>query len=123
MYGTADNYLIDYMAHLLRTEGQFGLAVWGPDKEFNGKVPAEMEPNWWPDFYYFHSLDWWRWHFEKTKLFSIEIGDDLDGDGVRVTKQWAKIMDKYDPTHNNEIMCWNRMVARRNHAQADDFRK
>ena len=123
MYGTADNYLIDYMAHLLRPEGQFGLAVWGPDKEFNGKVPDILEKDWWPDFYYFHSLDWWRWHFEKTKLFTIEAGDDLDGDGVRVTEQWAKIMDIYDPAQINEIMRWNRMVARRNHSQADDFRK
>ncbi|MCL2671641.1 MAG: methyltransferase domain-containing protein [Clostridiales bacterium] len=123
MYGTADNYLIDYMAHLLRLEGQFGIAVWGPDAEFAGKVPADMEADWWPDFFYFHSLDWWKWHFEKTKLFTVEAGDDLDGDGVRVTRQWAKIMDKYDPTHNNETMRWNRLVARRNHYQADDFRK
>ena len=58
------------------------------------------------------SLDWWRWHFEKTKLFTVEAGDDLDGDGVRVTRQWAKIMDKYDPTHNNEIMRWNRKIPK-----------
>lgn len=61
-------------------------------------------------------------HFEKTKLFVVETGDDLDGDGSRVTKQWAKIMDKYDATHNNDIMRWNRIVARRNSYQADDFR-
>ena len=122
MYGTADNYLIDYMAHLLRPDGQFGLVAWGPEREFDGKVPPEMEENWWPDFYYFHSLDWWRWHFEKTKLFSIEAGDDLGGDGVRVTHQWAKIMDKFDPVHSTDFMHWNRLVAKRNHHQADDFR-
>jgi hypothetical protein len=121
-YGTADNYLQDYMAHLIRPDGQFGLVVWGPDKEFNGKVPEELEEKWRPDFYYFHSLDWRRWHFEKTKLFFIEAGDDLDGDRVRVTRQWAKIMEKYDETHNNGIMRWNRLVARRNNSQADDFR-
>jgi len=53
----------------------------------------------------------------------VETGDDLDGDGVRVTEQWAKIMDKYDPAHNNEIMRWNRMAARRNRSQAEEFRK
>lgn len=46
----------------------------------------------------------------------------MAGDGVRVTRQWAKIMEKYDNTHNNEIMRWNRMVAKRNSYQADDFR-
>ena len=55
-------------------------------------------------------------------LLNVEAGDDLDGDGVRVTKQWAKIMDKYDPAHN-EVMRWNRMTARRNYSRADDFRK
>jgi hypothetical protein len=71
------------------------------------------------------SADWWRWHFEKTRLFAVEAADGLDGDGVRVTAQWAKVIDKYDydATHNNEIMRWNRMTARRNHSQADDFRK
>lgn len=121
-YGTADTFLADYLAHLLRPGGQFGLVIWGPDKEFDGKVPAQMEDGWWPDFYYFHSLDWLRWHFEKTKLFAVEHADDLDGDGVRVTKQWASVMDKHDELHQNGMMRWNRMVARRNGAQADDFR-
>lgn len=121
-YGTADTYLSDYMAHLLRPDGEFGLVIWGPDKEFNEKVPNDMEKSWWPDFYYFHSLDWWRWQFEKTKLFEFLAGDDLDGDGVRVTQKWAEVMDKDDPLHNNQIMRWNRMVTRRNSAQADDFR-
>lgn len=121
-YGTADNYLSDYMARLLRPDGQFGLVTWGPGKEFSGQVPPELAEKWWPDFYYFHSLEWWKWHFVKTKLFSIEAGDDLQGDGVRVTRQWAKIMEKDDNTHNNEIMRWNRMVAKRNHSRADDYR-
>ena len=122
-YGTSDTFLADYLAHLLRPGGQFGLALWGPDVEFVGKVPDHLAEGWWPDFYYFHSLDWWKWHFEKTGLFEIEMGDDLDGDGVRVTHQWAKIMDKFDNTHNNDTMRWNRIVARRNSAQADDLRK
>jgi cysteine desulfurase len=56
--------------------------------------------------------------------FSFEFieGDDMDGDGVRITKQWAIVMDKYDEMHNSQIMRWNRMVARRNSAQAEDFR-
>ena len=122
-YGTADTYLSDHIAHLLKADGQFGLALWGPDKEFNERVPASMEDGWWPDFYYFHSLDWWKWHFEKTKLFSIETADDMDGDGVRITHQWAKIMEKYDELHSGSIMRWNRIVAKRNQFQAEDFRR
>jgi len=110
------------MAHLLRPNGEFGLVVWGPDKEFNKKVSGDMEKSWWPDFYYFHSLDWWQWHFEKTKLFELVRGDDMSGDGIWITKQWAKVMDKYDELHNNEVMRWNRMVMKRNSSQADDYR-
>jgi len=121
-YGTADTFLADHLAHLLREGGQFGLALWGPDREFGGRVPEFLAEGWWPDFYYFHSLDWWKWHFVKSGLFDIEMGDDLDGDGVRVTRQWAKIMDKYDERHNNGIMRWNRIVARRNGASAEGLR-
>ncbi len=121
-FGTADNYLSEYMAHLLKPDGQFGLAVWGPGAEFGGKVPEAMASKWWPDFYYYHSLDWWRWHFEKSGLFTVEAGDDLDGDGLRVTELWAKIMEKQDELHNNGVMRWNRMVARRTQFQADDLR-
>lgn len=66
-------------------------------------------------------MDWWRWQFEKTKLFEFIAGDDMDEDVARITQQWAKVMDKYDALHNNQIMRWN-MVTRRNLAQADDLR-
>jgi len=69
-----------------------------------------------------YATDWWKWHIEKTGLFEIELGDDLDGDGARVTAQWAKIMDKYDGARDDGTMRWNRIVARRNNAKADDLR-
>lgn len=121
-FGTGDTYLSDCMAHLLRADGEFGLVIWGPDKEFNGKVPVNLEKTWWPDIYYFHSLDWWHRHFEKTKLFHRITGDDMDGDGIRITKQWAKIMEKHIELHNNQMMRWNRIVARRNPTPSSDFR-
>ena len=121
-FGTADTYLSEYMAHLIKPGGEFGIVVWGPDQEFNGKVPTNMEDNWWPDFYYFHSLEWWRWHFEKTKLFDYVTGDDCDGDGVRITQRWAEFMDNKNELHENQIMRWNRLVTKRNSSQADDFR-
>ncbi len=121
-FGTADTYLSDHIAPLLREGGQFGLVVWGPDKEFMGKVPDAMEDGWWPDFYYYHSLDWWKWHIEKTRLFTLDACDDLGGDGVRLTHRWARIMEKQDEKHVGETMRWNRLVARRNQYHADDFR-
>lgn len=121
-FGTADNYLSDHMAHLLKPDGWFGLVVFGPDKEFNGKVPEFLEDSWWPDFYYFHSLDWWKWHFEKTKLFDFSQDDDMDGDGVRITHLWSKIMNHFDDSPTKYIMRWNRLVFKRNDLMPDDLR-
>jgi hypothetical protein len=42
---------------------------------------------------------------------------------VRVTKQWAKIMEKDDSLLDDDIMRWNRFLFCRNNSQADDFRK
>ena len=57
---------------------------------------------------------------EKTGLPCAKLYDV-----VKINGQWAIIMDHHDPKneYNNKTMRWNRMVARRNHAQADDFRK
>jgi len=46
----------------------------------------------------------------------------MDGDGLRITRLWAQVMEKNDDLHNNQIMRWKRIVARRNSAQSNDFR-
>ena len=120
-YGNSQFFLGEYIAPLLRTDGQFGMVFFGPDKEFDDTAPGHMEAGWWPDFYYFHSLGWMRRHFEQTRLFAVEAGDDLAGDGRRVSSIWAQVMEKAEMDQLG-IMRWNRMVARRNQFQVDDFR-
>lgn len=123
-FGTSDFYLCEHISQLLRADGQFGLVQFGPEKEFDRKVPDEMDSWWWPEFYYFHSLDWWQWHFEKTKLYTYEAGDDCGGEGVRLHNIWAKIEGTHtDIFRNNKFFRWNRMVFKRNHSQADDLRR
>lgn len=121
-YGNSEFFLGEYIAPLLKAGAQFGLAFFGPDKEFDGDVPEHMAAGFWPDFYYFHSLPWMRRHFERTRLFSVESGDGLDGDGRRAAEVWAQVMGN-KVMDDRGIMRWNRMVARRNQHQADDFRK
>jgi len=121
-FGTADNFTTNHISRLLRPGGQLGLVLFGPDKEFNHQVPDSLKPSWWPDFYFFHSLDWWTWHILKTELFDLKHADDMDGDGVRITHLWSKIMnhDQESPTGN--IMRWNRFVFIRNGLNAHDLR-
>lgn len=120
-YGNSEFFLGEYIAPLMKAGAQFGIAFFGPENEFNGKVPDHMEAGWWPDFYYFHSLSWMKWHFESTRLFTMERGDDMGGDGKRLAEVWAEVMEK--PLLDQfGIMRWNRMVCRRNQWSAEDFR-
>lgn len=121
-FGTAHNYTTNHISKLLHPGGHLGLVLFGPDKEFDKKVPDFLEPSWWPDFYFFHSLDWWKWHIMKTKLFNLEKADDMDGDGVRITHLWSKIMDHYDESPTGDIMRWNRLVFSRNTLNPSDLR-
>lgn len=121
-FGTADNYTSDCLSHVLKPDGQFGMALFGPDKEFDKEVPEFLKPSWWPDFYFFHSLDWWKWQIEKTGLFDFITGDDFNGDGVRITHLWSKIMDHYDESPTKDVMRWNRLLFSRNQLDANDLR-
>lgn len=121
-FGTADHFATNHLSRFLRPGGRLGVVLFGPDREFEGKVPAFMESSWWPDFYFFHSLDWWKWHLLKTGLFDCEQADDLDGDGVRVTHLWSKIMDHFEESPTGEVMRWNRLVFRRNNLNPEDLR-
>jgi len=121
-FGTSDTFFADYLSDILRPDGEFGLVIWGPKEEFAGDAPSDFDDVWWPDFYYFHSLAWWKRNLNRTRLFSKIEGDDLDGDGVRVSQIWAEIMDKTDPMHTSGFMRWNRIIAKRNASSSDDHR-
>lgn len=121
-FGTADNYTTNHLSRLLRPGGQFGLVLFGPDQEFVRQVPDFLEPSWWPDFYFFHFLDWWKWHILKTKLFNLQKADDMDRDGVRITHLWSKIMDHDQESPTGDIMRWNRFVFTRNSLDPNDLR-
>lgn len=123
-FATANTYLADHLAPLLREGGQLGVMVFGPREEFGGPVPDYLQPGWWPDFYYFHSPAWWRWHLEQTRLFDSVSIDDLDGDGNRLAILWETVMDKISILRDDQAktLGWWRMVARRNQFMPDDFR-
>lgn len=124
-FATANTYLADHLAPLLREGGQMGVMVFGPREEFSGPVPRHLQSGWWPDFYYFHSPEWWRWHVEQTALFDGVTVDDLNGDGNRLAVAWETIMDKITVLRDDrdKTLSWWRMTARRNGSMPDDFRK
>lgn len=74
-FGTDDLYL-GYIKQFLRPGGTLGIVVpsFGGDA---GALPDELRPFWEWEYCSFHSPAWWRAHWEKTRLVSVECADAL----------------------------------------------
>jgi len=88
-FGTADYYL-DTIIKFLKPGGRIGIVSPGLVAEFGRAVPGHLEKVYLGGFdswHTFHSPDWWRWHWEKTKLVDVEIAELLPG-GYELWVQW-----------------------------------
>jgi len=85
-YGTDDLYL-NSLARLLKPGGQLAIAGAGLMKEFEGSIPDHLKQWWTPDLWCLHSADWWRKHWERTGIVSIETADTLPN-GWRLWREW-----------------------------------
>ena len=63
-------------AALVKPGGQIGIVVPGVVSEFE-EPPAHLEPLWERDWEWwsFHSPEWWRRHWTKTRLVEVEVAD------------------------------------------------
>jgi len=88
-FGTDDLYLGNHFLPLVKPGGHVGIAVPGLAREWQGDPPSHLLPYWldhW-DFWSFHSPDWWRRHWEKTRLVEVEHAD-LVPDGWKYWADW-----------------------------------
>lgn len=76
-FGT-DDYYLDSIIKFLKPGGQIRIVSPGIASEFGRSIPEHLEgvyaregDNWRT----FHSPDWWRWHWEKSHLVSVEVAD------------------------------------------------
>jgi len=90
-YGTDDLYL-PYFIKLLRPGGQIGIVVPGFLRDFGREIPEHLDPVFHLDWYSFHTPEWWRWHWEKTRLVEIERAD-LVPDGWQLWLHWDETCD------------------------------
>lgn len=86
-FGTDDLYL-GYIAKFLKPGGRLGIVVPGLAHEIDA-VPAHLKPWWEWDFCCFHAPDWWRRHWEKTGLVTIETADAMQ-DGAALWLDWYR---------------------------------
>ncbi len=129
-FGTDDLYL-NYFIRFLKPGGQIGIVVPGLMRDFEGSVPeylTKKQPSgdtfWDPaECFSFHTVEWWRRHWEQTELVEILQADTL-GEGWRYWLQFEKAkLAAGTNRHDDEIpaleadqgryLGFVRMVARR----------
>jgi cyclopropane fatty-acyl-phospholipid synthase-like methyltransferase len=98
-FGTDDLYL-GTISKFLRRGGQFGIVVPGIAAEpqvTSGQYPPPHLAPWWNwEFVPFHARDWWRRHWEKTGLVTIEIADSLP-DGWKLWLDRNEMLAQHGP--------------------------
>jgi hypothetical protein len=61
----------------VKAGGQIGIVVPGLRDEFTSGLPPHLDPYWHPDFWSFHSPDWWRTHWEHSGAVDVEVADTV----------------------------------------------
>ena len=123
-FGTDDLYLENHMARLVRPGGQMGIVVPALVEELTSdEGPEHLRQYWEPAFFSLHSPAWWKRHWERSGLVTVEFSDLLT-DGWRLWMvsdlEWSKRLGK--PPDEADMLALDRgrtlgftcMVARRN---------
>jgi SAM-dependent methyltransferase len=122
-YGTDDLYLGGHFARLVKPEGQIGIVVPGLTRELPSDDPPEhLGPSWYRDFWTFHSPDWWRRHWERSGIVTVELADMIP-DGWKHWVTSGEIAAEWRGEQSDEAgyvrldagrtLGFTRMVARR----------
>lgn len=85
-FGTDDLYL-NYLAQFVMPGGSIGIAGAGLVQEVEGPVPDHLHEFWTQDFSCFHSVQWWRRHWERTGIMEIQVADTMP-QGWRMWLDW-----------------------------------
>jgi len=86
-FGTDEMYLGWHLLKHVRPGGQIGVVAPGLREEIAGEVPEHLRPYWNWEFWTFHSPAWWRRHWAKTGLVTVERADWL-ADGWEAWLRW-----------------------------------
>jgi SAM-dependent methyltransferase len=96
-FGTDDYYLQNHLIKLVKPGGQIGMVVPGILQEFDGLAPGHLQPYWKPDYYSWHSPDWWRLHWLHTGMVAVELCDTFpDGEGYQIFRRFEESLNDGD---------------------------
>jgi ubiquinone/menaquinone biosynthesis C-methylase UbiE len=128
-YGTDDLYL-GYFSKYVKPGGQMGIVVPGLAREIEGEVPEHLtrpQSNglvfWVDDCFCFHTADWWKHFWGRTRLVDVETTDVLE-DGIGLWLQFEKAVvaagtnifpsaQEVLAQDGGRSLAWVRQIARR----------
>ncbi len=126
-WGTDDLYLRKYFTRLVKPGGQMGIVVPGLTQELSSSEPPDhLRPYWYWGFCSFHSPEWWRRHWEKCGIVTVELADMIPNGwkhwlaSGEIAVEWQDREDdetemvRLDAGRN---LGFTRMVARRTEAR------
>jgi SAM-dependent methyltransferase len=87
-FGTDDLYL-SYLSRFLKPGGRVGICVPSLAQELN-EVPELWRDLWEPDYWCFHSPEWWHTHWSRSGEVEVERAD-LMPDGWRHWLRWDQL--------------------------------
>jgi SAM-dependent methyltransferase len=96
-FGT-DSLYLNYLANFVRPGGHIGIAGAGLVQEFE-TVPPHLQAMWTQDFWSLHSADWWRRHWERTRIVDVQLADTM----VAGWQKWLEWQTTAHPENNQEI--------------------
>jgi cyclopropane fatty-acyl-phospholipid synthase-like methyltransferase len=91
-FGTADLYL-GYLVDFVKPGGRLGAVMPATTRELGEEIPATLAPFWEWDFCCWHTPQWWRTHWAKTRKVVVERAELLE-DGWR---DWLQFNDAIAP--------------------------
>ncbi len=104
-FGTDDLY-IGYLTRFLKRGGGLGVVIPGVTREVGVEPPENLRKDWHWDFASFHSVEWWRRHWQRTGKVDIRTADWLP-DGWMYWAMW----DRLCAETRNEPVDESKMVA------------
>jgi len=87
-FGTDQLYLAD-LSRFVTPGGRIGIAVPALTAELGNEVPEHLRAHWEPDFWTFHSPQWWQALWSRSGTVDVETADLLD-DGWRDWLLWCE---------------------------------